>query len=105
MAEHAGMSTTASMTIRPARPVDEWAVTRLAQLDESRPLTGDVLLAEADGRPIAAVEVSSGAAVADPFVPSAGAVAVLKMRAAQLRAPAAPRRPLLRRAHLRAASG
>jgi hypothetical protein len=99
------MSATTSLTIRPARAVDGWAVERLAALDSAKPLAGDVLLAEADGRPVAAVSVSTGHSVADPFTPSAGAVAVLRMRAAQLRAPAAPRNPLLRRAGLRAASG
>jgi hypothetical protein len=99
------MSTTASLTIRAARTVDAWAIARLAALDSAQPLAGDVLLAEADGRPIAAVAVATGAAIADPFTPSAEAVAVLRMRAAQLRAPVGPRTTLLRFAGLRAASG
>jgi hypothetical protein len=102
------MSTDTSLTIRPARPVDAWALERLAALDSAKPLTGDVLLAEADGRPVAAVSVATGAAVADPFTASAGAVDVLRMRAAQVAVPAGPhvrRSPLLRRAGLRSASG
>jgi hypothetical protein len=94
-----------SLTIRTARERDAWAVHRLAALDSSKPLTGDVLLAESDGHPVAALQLSDGAAVADPFVPSAEAVAVLRMRASQLRASGAPRRTLLRRAGLRVASG
>ena len=99
------MTTPSSITIRQARPVDSWAIARLAALDSARPLAGDVLLAEADGRPVAAVAVADGAAIADPFTASADTVAVLRMRAAQLRAPAAPRRTLLRFAGLRVASG
>jgi hypothetical protein len=77
--------TASHITIRPARDRDEWAVTRLAALDSQRPLTGDVLLAEADGRPVAAVAVADGRVTADPFVESATTVALLRTRAAQLR--------------------
>jgi hypothetical protein len=98
------MSTT-QITIRPARPVDAWALTRLAGLDDAKPLTGEVLLAEADGKPVAAVEVATQRTVADPFEHSGAAAAVLRMRAGQLAAPRAERRPLLRRALLRVASG
>ena len=97
--------TTPSITIRPAGPVDAPAVARLAALDSAKAPTGDLLLAEADGRPVAALSVTTGAAVADPFLSSAEAVAVLRMRAGQLRAPAAARKTLLRFAGLRAASG
>jgi hypothetical protein len=94
--------TTSSLTIRSARPgVDDWAVARLAALDSSRPLTGDVLLAEADGRPVAALALTDGRAVADPFQPSAGTVAVLRVRAAQLRAGSAARRPARQRLQVR----
>src|SRR5689334_9683623 len=94
-----------SLTIRPARPVDDWAIARLAALDSASPLTGDVLVAESDGIPVAAVAVATGDAIADPFVPSAETVAVLRMRARQLGAPTASRKTLLRFARLRAASG
>lgn len=81
--------TSTNLTLRSASEVDGWALDHLAQLDSQRPLTGDVLLAEADGRPVAAVAVSDGRATADPFTESATAVALLQARAAQLRAPAA----------------
>jgi hypothetical protein len=81
-------TTTSSITIRQARSADAWALDRLAALDSARPLAGDVLLAEADGRPVAAVAVTDGAAIADPFTPSADAVAVLRP-AACTRCPAA----------------
>jgi hypothetical protein len=99
------MSSPSSLTIRAARPVDAWAITRLAALDSAKPLSGDVLLAEADGVPVAALAVTTGEAIADPFVPSAETVAVLRMRAGQLRAPRTLRGSLLRRAGLRVASG
>jgi hypothetical protein len=105
LADHVDMSSLDALTIRPARDVDAWAITRLAALDSAKRLSGDVLLAEADGIPVAAVQIADGTAVADPFVSSAEAVAVLRMRAAQLRAPEVPRKTLLRFARPRAASG
>jgi hypothetical protein len=75
--------TPSSLTIRKARPAER-AVEMLAQLDSVKPLTGVVLVAESEGRPVAAVTVDDGRTAADPFLPSADAVAVLRMRAAQL---------------------
>ena len=71
------------LTIRVARPADEWAVARLAALDSTAKPAGDVLLAEVDGTPVAALSVTDGQAVADPFHPSAEAVALLRLRARQ----------------------
>ncbi len=89
--------TSPSITIRPARGTDAGLVARLAALDSSKPPKGDVLLAEADGRPVAAVGVHDGRVVADPFVATADTATVLSLRAKQLRiaeraATAAPRR-------------
>jgi hypothetical protein len=92
------------LSVRPARADDTFALRRLAQVDSARPLDGDVLLAEAGGRLLAAVEVESGRAVADPFLPSANAVALLRLRAHQLLGPADRRRVLTRRPVLRAAA-
>jgi hypothetical protein len=75
--------TTPSLTFRQADPAEP-SVELLAQLDSVKPLSGLVLLAEAEGRPVAAISVDDGRAAADPFLPSADAVAVLQMRAAQL---------------------
>ncbi len=77
--------TATTLTIRPATASDAGALADLARLDSARPLDGDVLLAEAAGRAVAAVALDSGRAVADPFHPSAEAVAVLRVRAGQLR--------------------
>jgi hypothetical protein len=39
---------------------------------------------ERDGRPVAAVSLSDGAVIADPFVATADVVALLQLRARQL---------------------
>jgi hypothetical protein len=69
------------LTIRVARPADDWAVARLAALDSAAKPAGDVLLAEVDGTPVAALSVTDGHAVADPFRHSDEAVALMRLRA------------------------
>jgi hypothetical protein len=59
---------------------------RLAELDSQRPLTGPALVGEIDGRPAAAISLTDGRVVADPFQPTANLVALLRMRARGLRA-------------------
>jgi len=56
----------------------------LAELDSVEPLGGTVLVAESEGRPVAALSVDDGRSAADPFLPTADALAVLRMRATQL---------------------
>jgi hypothetical protein len=84
---------TAILAIRPATAADAGALIRIAALD-SRPVPqGDVLLAIVDGEPVAAVEVETGAVIADPFVPTADLVDLLHLRAARLQpAPATAQR-------------
>jgi hypothetical protein len=83
-----------TMIIRRTTPDDEAALYRLAALDSKRPIDGDALVAEVDGRLLAAVSLTGDEAVADPFRHTADLVAMLEMRAAQLATPAAPRRSL-----------
>jgi hypothetical protein len=72
-----------ALVIRPAYPDDEAALARVARLDSQRPLRrGSVLLAEQDGRILAALSVADGRAIADPFAPTADLVALLRLRAA-----------------------
>lgn len=71
-----------AVTIRRAFPDDAADLARLAALDSRRPLRGDVLLAERDGRILAALSPADGRAVADPFAPTADLVALLRVRAA-----------------------
>ena len=94
---------TSPIAIRRATAADAPALERLAALDSARAPQGDVLLAEVGGEPRAAVAIATGAAVADPFRPTADIVALLRLRAATLRG-AAPtrRRTFLRPAALRA---
>lgn len=69
---------------RASGPADERAVGRLAQLDEMTPPRGDVLLAEVDGRLVAALPLEGGPAIADPFVPTQEIIELLALRAASL---------------------
>jgi hypothetical protein len=84
-------SHTPTITIRYASAADDRAIARLAALDSARAPQGSVLLAEVDGEAHAALAVADDHAVADPFRPTAGIVALLRERAAQIRG--AGRRP------------
>jgi hypothetical protein len=76
-----------TLTLRPATEDDAAAVARLVELEEALPLTGELLLAEFDGRVIAAVSVREDRAVADIFRPTAELVAMLRTwRDARIRA-------------------
>lgn len=72
------------IVIRSAVPADSDALARLAALDSRRPPHGDALVAEADAELVAAVGVEDGRTIADPFRPTADAVALLELRARQL---------------------
>jgi hypothetical protein len=74
----AGQST---VVIRLATPADVGDLRRLAALDSARAIAGTVLVAESDGQIRAAYSMDHGRAIADPFVPSAGLVALLETRA------------------------
>lgn len=74
------------VVIRPAHDADLASLHDLAELDSAAPLTGPVLVALVDGRPWAALALDDERVIADPFRPTAGAVALLRLRAAQLRA-------------------
>ena len=65
-------------TIRPAAPADEADLRRLAILDSQPALSGDVLVAETDGRIVAAIAMHGGRSIADPFLPTAGLVLALR---------------------------
>jgi hypothetical protein len=64
--------------IRPAYPDDNAAVWRLAALDSAPVPPEPLLLAEVDGQLRAAVSVTDLRAVADPFVPTAHIVDVVR---------------------------
>jgi hypothetical protein len=75
-----------SITIRPLREDDVPAVELLAELEERPVPAGPLLLAEVEGTVEAAIGLDGGETVANPFSESAGAVSLLHVRAAQLRA-------------------
>ena len=81
----AGFDQDAAVMIRHAAAADEPALERLAALDERELPRGERLIGLLAGRPVAAVEVSSGHTVADPFVATQGVVELLGLRAAQVR--------------------
>jgi hypothetical protein len=88
-----------TVVIRSARGSDGRALEDLARLDSQRPLTGDALVAEQDGRLVAAIDGER--VIADPFRPTADVVALLNLRAGRASAPR--RLPLARVALPRAA--
>jgi hypothetical protein len=72
------------VSLRVAHDDEADVVRRIAELDNSRPPAGEVLLALVDGEAVAARSLSDGRVVANPFVRTADAVALLGIRAAQL---------------------
>jgi hypothetical protein len=86
------------LLIRTAVPSDAPALGRLAALDEAPLPGGQLLVAEVAGELWAAVSLDTLEAIADPFHPTAGVIALVQMRAGQLRISAAsPRRRWWRR--------
>jgi len=73
------------VTIRMASAADGAALQALEALDAHRLPGGDVLVAEVEGEVRAALPVRGGAAVADPFRPTAALVELLALHAEQLR--------------------
>jgi hypothetical protein len=84
------MTATSTLTLRRATIDDLSGLLRLAQLDSRRLPKGPYLVAEDDGRLVAAVVLATGDAFADPFTPTAAAVDLLRERAGQITAAAAP---------------
>jgi len=74
-----------SIAIRRATEADRAALERRAALDSAPTSSGEVLLAEVGGEPQAAIEIASGATIADPFRPTAYLIELLSLRAARLR--------------------
>jgi len=78
------LTTAPTVLIRAARGSDGSALERLAALDSSRVPAGELLVAESDGGLVAALDPRTGAAIADPFRPTADVVALLELRASRL---------------------
>jgi hypothetical protein len=78
------VATDRSVTLRFASPADQGPLARLAELDSSTPPMLPVLLAEVDGQLRAALALTDGTLVADPFHPTADVIDLLRARALQL---------------------
>lgn len=74
------------MVLRADRPTDESTLRRLAALDSARPLKGRAIVAEVEGRPVAAIGLTDNRVVADPFERTAEVIELLRLRAAGIRA-------------------
>jgi hypothetical protein len=72
------------LVIRRAVAGDQPALRNLAALDSARPLRDRVLIGELRGEPVAALDLSDGTVVADPFVATAEVVELLRLRATQV---------------------
>src|SRR5262249_40915168 len=77
-------------------PSADAAVERLARLDDAGTPIGPVLVAAIDGEPCAAVPARGGQVVANPFLATPEALALLELRASQIRATAPRQRATLR---------
>jgi hypothetical protein len=92
------------IVIRSARSADEQAIAVLGVIDGGRRMPkGDVTVAEVDGRIRAAVG-SNGAAISDPFWPSADLVSMLRVHT-ETETVDRPVRFFARRPALRVAAG
>lgn len=73
-----------TVTIRPAHPDDRRSIQLVAQRD-SRPVPpGELVVAEREGRILAALSSQTGELVADPFQPTADVVELLRLRQRQV---------------------
>ena len=77
-------SSPAPITIRRATDDDARALDRLARLDSQRLPAGPHLIALLDDQPVAAISLSSGRLVANPFATSEQVVELLRERAGHL---------------------
>jgi hypothetical protein len=78
------------LVLRRSTAEDEPALARLARLDSAPRPRGDMLVAEVEDQIVAAVPLDGGPAIADPFLPTADIVEILRARAERL---APQRRP------------
>jgi hypothetical protein len=77
---------TPDVTVRLARSSDTRQLFSLAALDSASVPQGDVVVAESEGRIVAALPLAGGPAIADPFHRTIALVQMLELRARQLRA-------------------
>ncbi|HEY3019822.1 MAG TPA: hypothetical protein VGJ32_06495 [Solirubrobacteraceae bacterium] len=99
------MTTNSIISFRPATSDDDRVLRDLSELDSARPVERPAVLAVVDGDPVAAVSLSDGRIVADPFTRTEDVVRMLRSRLAwQAAARNERRRPVLRFPRLRPAA-
>ena len=77
---------TGALQIRAAADTDAPGLLRLARLDsQGRPPAGRIVVAEESGELVAAISVDDDATIANPFRAAAPVVAMLRLRAEQIR--------------------
>jgi hypothetical protein len=81
------MTTTDNIELRLSRTSDGEALADLALLSAQALPFGRLLVADVNGRIVAAVPLGGGRPLADPFVKTEELVGLLELRAAQLREP------------------
>jgi hypothetical protein len=79
----------APLTIRHAAADDMKSLELLAALDSRRVPSGELFVAEVDGRLLAATSIDTGAVIADPFEHTAQIVELLQIQARAVRPAAA----------------
>ncbi len=78
------MFTNKPIVIRNATDADARVLRDLAHLDDRKQMSDRALIAEVDGVPHAALDLSDGSVAADPFAPTAQLVELLQLRASTL---------------------
>jgi hypothetical protein len=69
-----------TVSLRRARSADAPALSRLAALADTRPLRGDVLVADVGGELRAAIALADGRTISDPFRETTELIALLQVR-------------------------
>jgi hypothetical protein len=94
---------TAAVVVRRATAADDATIAMLAALDSAAVPAGEMLIAEVDREPQAAIEIATATVIADPFRRTAHLAELLGVRAARLRTTTVRRRSLRTRLAFRAA--
>ena len=98
-------STNSIIAFRPATADDDRVLRDLSELDSAKPVERPAVLAAVDGQPVAAVSLSDGRIVADPFTRTEDVVRLLRSRIAwQAAARSSRRRPVFPLPRLRPAA-
>ena len=79
------MTSTEQIVLRRAFPDDDNQINLIAALDEEARPDGELLVAEVDGKIVAAMSVDGRRSIADPFEPTAEVLHLLRSRTRQLR--------------------